>query len=312
VESSWGIAAVWMGLALLASFLSIRFRLSVALVEILVGIAAGNLALLLNHYQLIPWKLQANEWIAFLAGFGSILLTFMAGVEIEPTVLRKFLRESLAIGAASFAAPFIGAMLYARYVSGWDWDAAKICGIALSTTSVAVVYAVMIETGLNETDFGKLILAACFITDFGTVVALGVCFASYDWSLVLFVVVAALVLWLAPRFVRWFFARFSAHVSEPGVKMVFFILFGLGALATLSKSEAVLPAYMVGLALAGVFAHQRDTVRRLRTTVFAFLTPFYFLNAGMKVYAPALWAGLGLIVVLLAVKLATNSSAYGR
>jgi Kef-type K+ transport system membrane component KefB len=138
------------------------------------------------------------------------------------------------------------------------------------------------------------------------VVALGVCFASYDWSLVLFVVVAAVVLWLAPRFVRWFFTRFSAHVSEPGVKMVFFILFGLGALATLSKSEAVLPAYMVGLALAGVFAHQRDTIRRLRTTVFAFLTPFYFLNAGMKVYAPAFWSGLGLIVVLLAVKLVTK------
>jgi Kef-type K+ transport system membrane component KefB len=308
MEQSWGIATVWMGLALIASFLSIRYKLSVALVEILVGIAAGNLALVLDRYQVfgLHWQLKANEWIAFLAGFGSILLTFMAGAEIEPTVLRKFLKESLAIGTASFAAPFVGAMLYARFVSGWDWNAAMICGTALSTTSVAVVYAVMIETGLNETDFGKLILAACFITDFGTVIALGACFANYDWSLVLFVVVAALVLWLAPRFVRWFFTRFSTHVSEPGVKMVFFMLFGLGALATLSKSEAVLPAYMVGLALAGIFAHQRDTIRRLRTTVFAFLTPFYFLNAGMKVYLPALWAGLGLIVVLLLVKLATK------
>jgi Kef-type K+ transport system membrane component KefB len=308
MESSWGIATVWMGLALIASFVSIRYKLSVALVEILVGIAAGNLALLLDQYQVfgLHWQLKANEWIAFLAGFGSILLTFMAGAEIEPTVLRKFFKESLAIGVASFAAPFVGAILYARFVSGWDWNAAMICGIALSTTSVAVVYAVMIETGLNETDFGKLILAACFITDFGTVIALGVCFANYDWSLVIFIVVAALALWLAPRFVRWFFTRFSTHVSEPGVKMVFFILFGLGALATLSKSEAVLPAYMVGLALAGVFAHQRDTIRRLRTTVFAFLTPFYFLNAGMKVYVPALWAGLGLIIVLLLVKLVTK------
>ena len=165
----------------------------------------------------------------------------MAGAEIEPSILRRFFKESLAIGVASFAAPFIGAMLYARYVSGWDWNAAMICGIALSTTSVAVVYAVMIETGLNETDFGKLILAACFITDFGTVVALGACFANYDRSLLVFAVVAAIVLWLAPRFVRWFFTRFSTHVSEPGVKMVFFILFGLGALATLSNSEAVLP-----------------------------------------------------------------------
>jgi Kef-type K+ transport system membrane component KefB len=308
MESSWGIAAVWMGLALLASLLSIRFKLSVALVEILVGIAAGNLAHLLDHYHAfgLHWEMKANEWIAFLAGFGSILLTFMAGAEIEPAVLRKFFKESMSIGLASFAAPFVGAMLYARYVTGWDWNAAAICGIALSTTSVAVVYAVMIETGLNETDFGKLILAGCFITDLGTVVALGACFANYDRSLLVFAAVAALALWLAPCFVRWFFARYATHVSEPGVKMVFFVLFALGALAMQARSEAVLPAYMVGLALAGIFAHQRDTIRRLRTTVFAFLTPFYFLNAGMKVYAPAVWAGLGLIVMLLGVKLATK------
>ena len=159
----------------------------------------------------------------------------------------------------------------------------------------------------NETDFGKLLLAACFITDLGTVAALGACFANYDRSLLVFAFVAAIVLWLAPRFVEWFFTRFSTHVSEPGVKMVFFVLFGLGALATLSNSEAVLPAYMVGLALAGVFAHQRDTLRRLRTTVFAFLTPFYFLNAGMKVNATAVAASLGLIVILLAVKLITKT-----
>ena len=310
IENSWGIATVWMGLALLASFLSIRFKLSVALVEILVGVAAGNLAVLLDAHQVFGqhWHLESNEWIKFLAGFGSILLTFMAGAEIEPSILRRYFKESMAIGVASFVAPFLGALLFSRFVSGWDWNAAMICGIALSTTSVAVVYAVMIETGLNETDFGKLILAACFITDFGTVVALGACFANYDVRLLIFAVVAAIVLWLAPRFVRWFFTRFSTHVSEPGVKMVFFMLFGLAALATLSNSEAVLPAYMVGLALAGVFAHQRDTIRRLRTTVFAFLTPFYFLNAGMKVSLAALWSGLGLIVVLLVVKLATKGA----
>jgi Kef-type K+ transport system membrane component KefB len=306
--SNLGIAAVWMGLAVLASLLSIRYNLSVALVEILVGILAGNVVLVLDYFHVfgVHWELHSNEWIAFLAGFGSILLTFMAGAEIEPAVLRKFFPEIVAIGFVSFAAPFVGAMLFARFVSGWEWNAALICGIALSTTSVAVVYAVMVETGLNETDFGKLILAACFITDLGTVVALGICFANYDWSLLVFVAVAALAMWLAPRFVNWFFSRWATHVSEPGVKMVFFVLFALGALAMLSNSEAVLPAYIVGLALAGVFAHQRDTIRRLRTAVFAFLTPFYFLNVGIKVFLPAVWAGLGLIVVLLGVKISAK------
>ena len=310
MEISWGIAAVWIGLALLASVLSIRFKLSVALVEILVGVAVGNLALLLGHHHLFgwSWKLtpEGNAWIPFLAGFGSILLTFMAGAEIEPAVLRKFFKESMTIGLAGFFGPFLGAMLYARYIIDWDWNAAMICGIALSTTSVAVVYAVMVETGLNETELGKLILAACFVNDLGTVIALGVCFANYDWTLLIFGAVTALAVWLAPRFVGWFFARYGSHVSEPGIKIVFFLLFALGALATQARSEAVLPAYLIGLALASEFARQRDTVRRLRTTIFALLTPFYFLNAGTKVYAPALWTGLGLIGVLLLVKMLTK------
>ncbi len=222
METTWGIAAVWLGLALVASLLSIRFRMSVALIEILVGIAAGNLAMLLNHYQIqeafgFPhwnWELRPNEWIAFLAGFGSILLTFMAGAEIEPALLRKYFKVTFAIGMAGFVGPFVGAGLYAYFVSGWDWNASLICGIALSTTSVAVVYAVMIETGLNETELGKIILAACFINDLGTVIALGACFASYNWTLAMFAAVAVAVLWWRPSFVAWFLQRFHRTLAS--------------------------------------------------------------------------------------------------
>ena len=181
-----------------------------------------------------------------------------------------------------------------------------ICGIALSTTSVAVVYAVMIETGLNETDFGKLILAACFVTDLGTVVALGVllrqlrsepadlCGGRRHRALV------------RPRIRALVFCSILNARQRARREDGFLHPFWSGSMATMSNSEAVLPAYMVGLALAGVFVHQRDTIRRLRTTVFAFLTPFYFLNAGMKVHAAAVWSGLGLIVILLVVKLVTK------
>jgi Kef-type K+ transport system membrane component KefB len=304
MATDFRIAAVWVALALIASLLANRLKQSVALIEILVGVAAGNLVLWLDGHHVFGWhwQLEVRPWLLFLAGFGSMLLTFLAGAEIEPEVLRKHLKPSVAIGLASFAAPAVGALLFARSVSGWDWPAALICGISLSTTSVAVVYAVMIETGLNETELGKLILAACFVTDLGTVVALGACFAHYDWTLAVFVAVLAVTVPLAPRVVGSFFLKYANHVSEPGIKMIFGLLFALGALAAAANSEAVLPAYLIGLALAGVMAKQRDTVRRMRTTVFALTTPFYFLLAGTKVYLPALWAGLGLVVVLLLVK----------
>src|SRR5437870_3985217 len=149
---------------------------------------------------------------------------------------------------------------------GWELHQAQIAGIALSTTSVAVVYAVMVEGGFSDTAMGKMILAACFITDFGTVLALGGLFANYNLWLLGFVVTMCVVLWFMPRWTKSIITRLGAtRVSEPEVKFIFFVLFFLGGLATTAKSEAVLPAYLIGLVVAGVFLRDKTLVHRMRT-----------------------------------------------
>jgi len=291
----WLIAAAWMALALAASLISIRIGISVALIEILIGVAAGNFL-----------GLHSTQWIDFLATFGSGLLTFLAGAEIEPDALRRHLRPALTIGAVSFLTPFLAAFAFAYWAAGWSLHAAEIAGIALSTTSVAVVYATMVETGLNRTEIGKLILAACFVTDFGTVLALGVIFANFNGWLALFVGVTALVLWFLPRLTRLLIARVGHRVSEPEVKFVFLVLFLLGGLAKVAQSEAVLPAYLVGLVIAGVFVRDRVLMDRMRAIAFTMLTPFYFIKAGLYVSLPAIATGVLLIAALLAVKMAAK------
>lgn len=169
MENVWLASAVWLGLALFASIISIRVAMSVALVEIMVGAIAGNTI-----------GLHLSEWVNFLAGFGAILLTFLAGAEIDSCVVRKHFWSSMTIGVVGFLAPYVGVLVYARYAIGWSWPEAQIAGISLSTTSVAVVYAVMVETGFNKTELGKIILAACFVNDLGTVLALGIVFAHFD------------------------------------------------------------------------------------------------------------------------------------
>jgi Kef-type K+ transport system membrane component KefB len=289
------IAALWIGLALAASLFSIRLGISVALIEIGLGVVGGNFL-----------GLRTTPWIDFLASFGAVLLTFLAGAEIDPASLRRHLRPSLVIGGISFAAPFVGAFAVAYFVLGWSLPAAEIAGLALSTTSVAVVYAVMIETGLASQEIGKLILAACFVTDLGTVLFLGILFASFDPLLLAFAVVTAIALVLTPRAMRLLGARLPGRVSEPEIKFLFVVLLGLGGLAQVAGSEAVLPAYLLGLALAGVFVADRVLVNRMRATAFSLLTPFYFLKAGSLVSLPAIVAGSGLIALFLGVKLATK------
>jgi Kef-type K+ transport system membrane component KefB len=284
-----------MALALLASVISIRLGISVALVEMFVGVIGGN-----------SLGFHSTPWIDFLATFGSGLLTFLAGAEIDPASLRQHLTPSLVIGGVSFLFPFCGTVAFAYDVMGWTLHAAEIAGIALSTTSVAVVYAVMVETGLSQTDFGKLILAACFVTDLGTVLALGVLFASFNVWMAVFAAVTVLVLWKLQAATRWVISHWGSRVSEPEVKFIFLLLFFLGDLSTTAKSEAVLPAYLVGLVIAGVFVRDRVLVERMRSIAFAMLTPFFFIKAGTYISLPALVAGFRLIVVLLGVELLTK------
>jgi Kef-type K+ transport system membrane component KefB len=291
----WLHSALWLGLALLASLISIRVAISVALVEIVVGAVAGNLV-----------ALQVTDWVNFLAGFGAILLTFLAGTEIDPRIVRKHFWSSMTIGVMGFVAPYLGVLAYARWAIGWGWPQAQIAGIALSTTSVAVVYAVMIETGFNRSEIGKIILAACFINDLGTVLALGIVFAHYDRRLVLFGAVTAAVLLILARYASWMFKRLGARVSEPQTKFVALILLGLGGLASIAGSEAVLPAYLVGMVLAPTFLSEPELPHRMRIIAFSILTPFYFLKAGSLVEAHAVSAAFGLIVIFLGIKMATK------
>jgi Kef-type K+ transport system membrane component KefB len=295
MDNIWFQSALWMALALLAAVASLAITISAALFEIVVGAFAGNTI-----------GLPLTPWINYIAGFGAIVLTFLAGTDIDPHVVKRNFGSSVSIGLMGFFAPYLGCLLLARYGLGWPWPQAQIGGIALSTTSVAVVYAVMVETGYNRTELGKIILAACFINDIGTVLALGLIFANYNIYLILFAVVTVTAIVVLPWIVPWLFRRIGGRASEPEIKFLFLVLFGLGGLANLGQSEAVLPAYLVGMALAPFFMKEKELQLRLRAICFAFLTPFYFLKAGSLIDAHVLITGAGLIAAFLAMKVATK------
>jgi Kef-type K+ transport system membrane component KefB len=296
--SSLYVAAVLAVVVLVASVFSVELGLSVAIIEIVAGAVVGN-----------TLHLATPDWLVFLAGFGSVVLTFLAGAEVDPAHLRATLKPSLLIGILSFAAPFVGALVVCRYGFDWDWKAAQIGGIALSTTSLAVVYAVLVETGLNATHIGKLIMSATFVSDLGTVLALSVLFISPNWWLIPFVLVSVVLIVVMPRLAGWFFARYGSRVIEPEIKGAFAALLVLMWLGEQAHSHAVLPAFLLGLAVSRTFHRHRATQQRFRVVAFALLTPFFFLRSGMNVSLPLVTANVGLLGALLALKLATKTVA---
>jgi glutathione-regulated potassium-efflux system ancillary protein KefC len=299
----WELFTFWVALALIASLLSVWLRVSTALTEICVGTAAQLILGTIFGASVLG---SDEGWIKFLAGIGAIMLTFLAGAELDPIVFKKKWKEATALGLVGFFFPFLGCAAAAYFVLGWNNGASWLAGVALSTTSVAVVYAVMIEYGLNKTEYGKTVLAACFINDLGTVLALGFIFAPFTLRTLIFAAVGIVVFAVLPWVTPWFNRRFGNRPSEMEIKYLLFFLLALGALAGWADSEAVLPAYIIGMVLAGTVGKDHALIRRMRAMTFGLMTPFYFIRAGAFVSIPALIAAPFAFFFMLAAKMVSK------
>ncbi len=286
------LAVVLAASILVASTISVEVGFSVALIELGLGVVVGNAA-----------SVSIPEWLSFIGSFAGVVLTFLAGAEVDVPQLKREWKASISIGVVSFFAPFAVVGLVAYYGLGWNHRQAEIAGIALSTTSLAVVYAVLVETGLNQTIVGKRLMSATFVTDLGTVAALSILFISPTFWILPFVAVSVFLVAGLPRLAPWFFRRYGDRVIEPEIKLVFASLFLLMWLGDRAHSQAVLPAFVVGLVMSSHYVQHRREQERLRVVAFAFLTPFFFLKGGMSVSLSALWANLGILALLFAGKM---------
>ena len=288
-------ATILAALILVAAIVSVEFGISVAIIEITLGVAGSSL-----------FGLRPTPWIDFIGSFAGIVLTFMAGAEVDRQLLRREWKPVILIGGLSFLLPFVAVGVFANYVAGWNIRQSEIAGVALSTTSLAVVYAVLVETGLAASRLGKILMAATFVTDLGTAIALSVLFLRPSAYLALFVVVSVFVILVMIAFQRPFFQRYGARVIEPEIKGAFLALFVLMWAADMAQSHAVLPAFLLGLAVSDVFKRHPEEQRRFRIVAFAFLTPIFFLKGGLNVDVRQLAAGVWLLFAFLFVKIATK------
>jgi len=290
--SDLAIAAILTVTILVASTISVEIGLSVALIELLAGVVVGN-----------AFHLTVPTWLSFIGSFAGILLTFQAGAEVDVPQFRREWRASISIGLVSFFAPFAVVGLLAYYGLDWTRRQSEIGGLALSTTSLAVVYAVLVETGLNRELVGKRLMSATFVTDIATVAGLTILFIKPTIWVVPFAGASVVAIVGLPRVAPWFFGRYGNRVIEPEIKLVFAVLFLLMWLGGRANSQAALPAFVLGLVMSSHYIRHRKEQERMRVVSFAFLTPFFFLKGGMNVSAGALWANLGVLALLFAAKM---------
>ena len=294
------VAAFCFLAALISTIIANRFKISNALMEIIIGAVVGYIAFKTGFAGRL--SLDA-DWMKFLAGLAAIMLTFLSGTELNPESVRSKFREITIVGLVGFFAPFIGSSLIAYFILDWGLRPSLLTGIALSTTSMAVVYAVMIEYGFNKTSFGKSILGACFVNDLGTVIGLGLIFAPFTFRTLIFLAVTLILIFILPSVTAFLIKHFAYKTAAIRTKWILFVLLSMGVLAMWSGSEPVLPAYIIGMILSGTIEKDNFFVRRLRTMTIGFLTPLYFLRAGALVSLPSIIGAFLVFMILFGGKI---------
>ncbi|WP_413823889.1 MULTISPECIES: cation:proton antiporter [unclassified Methanobrevibacter] len=283
-------------LILLASLISIRAGISVTVIEILLGVIVGNLGFF-----------HAESWMLYLASFGGILLTFLAGVEIDVNMLKENFKESFTIGFLSFLIPFAVIFVLTYNIIGWGLNPSLLTATALSETSIAVVYSVLAEKGLFSEKIGKLIMVATFITDMCTAVALSVLFVKFDIYTVIFYVVSIVVLVLSYYLSDYIFnnVKLKNKLAEIEIKYIFLLLLIFIFFASLGGGQAILPSFVLGVILSRYFKENRGDLNvksRFKTVAFAILTPIFFIMGGMKVSIPLILSSFGIFIVMFALR----------
>jgi Kef-type K+ transport system membrane component KefB len=280
---------------LFAGLIGVRTRISSSIFEVLAGIIVAN-----------ALGMTLPSWLDLFGTFGGLVLTFMAGAEVEFVLLKSKAKESFGIGTMAFVAPLLGIFLFLTLATDWTFQARLAGSLALTTTSVAVVFAVLTEYGIIKVPFARTIIAVTFVNDILTLIAVNFIAPSFDIYSLLFLLMLAALVPIVPRLLRIVVRNYGKKAVEVELRLMIAILLVVAYLADEVNLHAVFGAFVLGLIFANSIQGYQDILAKMRVLTFTLLAPFFFVRAGMLIDLSAVIANAGLVFGLLAVKLSSK------
>jgi glutathione-regulated potassium-efflux system ancillary protein KefC len=280
---------------LAARIISLRIKVSSSIIEVFAGVVLAN-----------ALGVGLAQWLDFLGTFGGLILTFLAGAEIEFSLLGNKAKESVVIGSMEFLAPLVDEFLFLSLVAKWSFQATVAAGLALTTTSIAVVYAILTEYELIKMPFAKTIIGVTFVNDILTLIGINFVQPAFDVVTVLFVATLFTMVLLIPKMLKAIVRNYGRRAVELELRFILATLLGVAFFADEAKLHAVFGAFMLGLIFANILQQHQELLSKMRTVTFTLLAPAFFVRAGMLISLPAVLSNLGLVLAMLAVKLGSK------
>jgi glutathione-regulated potassium-efflux system ancillary protein KefC len=279
----------------IAGIIAIRAKISSSIIEVVMGVILANVLLV-----------KIESWLEFLATFGGLTLTFLAGAEVESALLKRKAKASGIIGTLAFVAPLIAEIAFLTLITDWSWQTKFAMSLALTTTSVAVVYAVLTEYEIMRTDLGRTIVAVTFVNDILVIIGISFIQPSFNIITAIFLLTLPVLVFVIPKLVNNLILKFGKKAIEIEVRFIFAALFIVSFFADEAKMHAVFGAFVLGLIFANSLQKHQEIMGKMRTITFTVLSPAFFIKAGMLISATAVIQSAALIGGLLAVKLASK------
>ena len=259
-------------LIFLAGIISLEIKVSVAIMEIMAGIVAGNF-----------FRLMSSDWIDNMSLFGLLGLMFFAGFETNVNMLKKNWRSSLTIGVSSFLAPFFLVLVSGYFLLTMEIKEALLFSIGLSTTSVALLYSIFKEKQLIDSEAQQLLLSAAMVVDITSIFALAFIFEGLTALSILLFVFCILFLAQIPRLGRWLVKRYQSDQIEFKMRFILLVLLTMVLLSKQASIHVSLFAFFVGIFFSEFMEEDKELVSKLKSLVFGLMAPIFFFKAGLYV-----------------------------
>lgn len=277
-------------LIVLSGFTCLEIGIPVAVGEFVAGFLGETL-----------FGLSSMPWLEFLSHLGVLSLMFIAGFEIDTPLLKKNLNKSLVIGGSSFFVPFILIFFLCRLL-GLGESSAALVGIALSTTSLAIIFPSLREKGLLATSSGQLLLASAMVVDIISMFMLAVLIYEITVAKIIYAILVILGIAFVKRIIYPVFDRYKGNRSEFELKFLLLVLLSIGFLAEEAGIHAALFCFVLGILFSGIDPKHEEIMNKLSSVVFSLLAPAFFFHAGTMIQFNTLtWAAGGLFILFLTV-----------
>ena len=289
-------AALIAIIVVIAGIVGIRSRISSAVLEAMAGILLGNFL-----------GVKVEPWLDFLGTFGGLMLILLAGAEVDLALLVKNARQSFTLGFMAFIVPFIGEILFLYTFTSWSFLAKMVTSLALTSTAIAVIYAMFLEAELLETGSCKLIISAVFINNIITLICVNLISHEFNiFTLIFFFAIIVTALGL-PKLLEYIVNHYSKRSNELELRFIFAVMLGISFLADVGQMQAIFGAFLFGLVSANSIRSYENILPKIRSITFSLLSPLFFIKAGLLVSLPAIMQSAILIFSLLGVKIITKS-----